>query len=93
MASIVICMELRRLFYDLKKRIKRHTNYLRVIEKMEKRFCFLKFFFRRKFIFFYLMFRFPWANKDELDEPDKCAVCWDKLDKARKLPCSHMFHQ
>ena len=39
------------------------------------------------------MFRFPWANKDELDEPDKCAVCWDKLDKARKLPCSHMFHQ
>lgn len=72
MASIVICMELRRLFSDLRKRIKRHSNYLKVIEKMEK--------------------RFPWANKDELEENDKCAICWENLDKARRLPCSHMFH-
>jgi autocrine motility factor receptor len=72
MASLVICMELKRLFFDLKKRMKRHSNYLRVIEKMEK--------------------KFPWANKDELVYSDKCAVCWEKLDEARRLPCSHIFH-
>ena len=73
MASLVICMELKRLFFDLKKRMKRHSNYLRVIEKMEK--------------------KFPWATKEELVDSDKCAVCWEKLDEARRLPCSHIFHQ
>ena len=73
MASIVVCMELRRLFFEIKKRIKRHSNYLRVIEKMEK--------------------RFPWASVSDLIEIDKCAVCWERLDKARKLPCGHLFHQ
>lgn len=72
MASLVICMELKRLFFDLKKRMKRHSNYLRVIEKMEK--------------------KFPWATKEELVDSDKCAVCWEKLDEARRLPCSHIFH-
>jgi autocrine motility factor receptor len=73
MASLVICMELKRLFFDLKRRMKRHSNYLKVIEKMEK--------------------RFPWATPEELENSDKCAVCWDKLDNARRLPCSHIFHQ
>ena len=52
--------------------MKRHSNYLKVIEKMEK--------------------RFPWATQEELENSDKCAVCWDVLDKARRLPCSHIFH-
>jgi autocrine motility factor receptor len=73
MASLVICMELKRLFFDLRRRMKRHSNYLRVIEKMER--------------------KFPWASDDELKDSDKCAVCWEKLDKARRLPCSHVFHQ
>lgn len=73
MASLVICMELKRLFIELKRRIRRHSNYLRVIEKMEK--------------------KFPWASQDELIDSDKCPVCWETLDKARKLPCSHIFHQ
>ena len=72
MASLVICMELKRLFFDLKRRMKRHSNYLRVIEKMER--------------------KFPWANDEELLNSDKCAVCWETLDKARRLPCSHVFH-
>lgn len=72
MASLVICMELKRLFFDLKRRMKRHSNYLKVIEKMEK--------------------RFPWATSQELENSDKCAVCWDKLENARRLPCSHIFH-
>lgn len=73
MASLVICMELKRLFFDLRRRVKRHTNYLRVIEKMEK--------------------RFPWASQEELTNSEKCAVCWEILDKGRRLPCSHVFHQ
>ena len=72
MASLVICMELKRLFVDLRRRMRRHSNYLRVIEKMEK--------------------RFPWANQAELSYSEKCAVCWEKLDKARRLPCAHVFH-
>lgn len=73
MASLVICMELKRLFIELKRRLRRHSNYLRVIEKMEK--------------------KFPWATEEELIDSDKCAVCWENLDKARRLPCSHIFHQ
>jgi autocrine motility factor receptor len=73
MASLVICMELKRLFIELKRRLRRHANYLRVIEKMEK--------------------KFPWASQEEMIDLDKCAVCWEKLDQARKLPCSHIFHQ
>lgn len=72
MASLVICMELKRLFFDLKRRIRRHSNYLKVIDKMER--------------------RFPWASQEELDMTDKCAVCWENLEKARRLPCSHVFH-
>jgi len=72
MASLVICMELKRLFFDLKRRIRRHSNYLKVIDKMER--------------------RFPWATQEELDVTDKCAVCWENLEKARRLPCSHVFH-
>lgn len=73
MASLVICMELKRLFIDFRLRLKRHSNYLRVIEKMEK--------------------KFPWASQEELVDSDKCAVCWENLLKAKKLPCSHIFHQ
>lgn len=74
MASLVICMEIKRLFIDLQKRMKRHSNYLRVLEKMEK--------------------KIPWATQEEIESNDnKCAVCWENMDKARRLPCSHMFHQ
>lgn len=23
---------------------------------------------------------------------DNCAICWEKMDTARKLPCAHLFH-
>ncbi len=73
MASLVVCMELKRLFVELKRRLRRHANYLRVLDKMEK--------------------KFPWASAAELAHTDKCAVCWEHLDAARRLPCSHIFHQ
>ena len=38
MASLVIFMQLRYLFHEVQKRIRRHKNYLRVINNMEARF-------------------------------------------------------
>ncbi|XP_054710574.1 E3 ubiquitin-protein ligase AMFR-like [Uloborus diversus] len=36
---------------------------------------------------------YPIATKEEIDSnSDDCAICWDKMDSARKLPCGHMFH-
>lgn len=36
---------------------------------------------------------FPMANKEDLDKnSDDCAICWDEMESARKLPCGHLFH-
>ncbi|CAL1289605.1 unnamed protein product [Larinioides sclopetarius] len=36
---------------------------------------------------------FPLATKEELEaNTDDCAICWDKMETARKLPCGHLFH-
>ncbi|XP_071054003.1 E3 ubiquitin-protein ligase AMFR-like [Onthophagus taurus] len=36
---------------------------------------------------------YPMATPEELsDNSDNCAICWEKMDAARKLPCSHLFH-
>jgi len=36
---------------------------------------------------------FPMATSQELENNrDDCAICWDKMESARKLPCSHLFH-
>ncbi|RNA42947.1 E3 ubiquitin- ligase AMFR-like [Brachionus plicatilis] len=73
MASLVICMEIKRLVIDLQKRMKRHSNYLKILDKMEK--------------------KIPWATQEELNLNDNtCAVCWEIMERARRLPCSHMFH-
>ncbi|XP_065676538.1 E3 ubiquitin-protein ligase AMFR-like [Hydra vulgaris] len=37
--------------------------------------------------------RFQLATQDELNEvADHCAICWDSMETARKLPCGHFFH-
>lgn len=37
---------------------------------------------------------YPLASADDISEnSDICAICWDKMDIARKLPCSHLFHK
>ncbi len=38
MASLVICMQLRYLFHEFQRRVKRHKNYLRVVNSMEARY-------------------------------------------------------
>ncbi|KAK3579007.1 hypothetical protein CHS0354_034804 [Potamilus streckersoni] len=73
MASLVICMQLRYLFYEFQRRIKRHKNYRRVVKNMEA--------------------RFPMATQEEIKKnSDDCAICWEKMESARKLPCGHLFH-
>ena len=37
MASLVILMQLRYLFYEFQRRIKRHKNYRKVVKNMEER--------------------------------------------------------
>ncbi|XP_023695483.1 E3 ubiquitin-protein ligase AMFR-like [Paramormyrops kingsleyae] len=37
--------------------------------------------------------RFALATPEELaDNDDDCAICWDSMQAARKLPCGHLFH-
>ncbi|XP_067927923.1 E3 ubiquitin-protein ligase AMFR-like isoform X2 [Watersipora subatra] len=73
MASIVIWMQVRHLFNEIRKRITRHRSYLSIVKSMEERFTV--------------------ATEDEIKQyDDNCAICWDKMSKARKLPCGHMFH-
>jgi autocrine motility factor receptor len=34
------------------------------------------------------------ATADDLQQnSDNCAICWEKMLTARKLPCSHLFHE
>lgn len=36
---------------------------------------------------------YPLATQDDLNHnSDNCAICWEKMDQARKLPCGHIFH-
>ncbi|KAK8783300.1 hypothetical protein V5799_010335 [Amblyomma americanum] len=74
MASLVILMQLRYLFYEIQRRVKKHKNYLRVVKHMEA--------------------NYPMATADELEKnSDDCAICWDHMESARKLPCGHLFHK
>lgn len=37
---------------------------------------------------------YPMASSKELAEnSDNCAICWEKMESARKLPCTHLFHK
>ncbi|CAH0551458.1 unnamed protein product [Brassicogethes aeneus] len=73
MASLVICMQMRYLFYEIQRKYKKHRNYLWVRNHLEQ--------------------NYPMATVEELTEnSDNCAICWEKMDSARKLPCNHLFH-
>lgn len=37
MASLVLCMQLRHLFYEIKKKLAKHRSYVRIIKCMESR--------------------------------------------------------
>ncbi|XP_068620240.1 E3 ubiquitin-protein ligase AMFR-like [Battus philenor] len=36
---------------------------------------------------------YPMASKEEVEKnEDNCAICWEPMKEARKLPCAHLFH-
>ncbi|XP_030649988.1 E3 ubiquitin-protein ligase AMFR [Chanos chanos] len=73
MAGLVVFMQLRSLYQELKHRLRRHKNYLRIMNAMEA--------------------RFTMATAEELAaNDDDCAICWESMHTARKLPCGHLFH-
>ncbi|XP_065832355.1 E3 ubiquitin-protein ligase AMFR-like [Oscarella lobularis] len=73
MASLVIFMQLRTLYAEMRKRIDKHRNFVRVSQSLDT--------------------RFPLATKEQLEgNDDNCAICWDKMENARLLPCNHLFH-
>ncbi|XP_071443780.1 E3 ubiquitin-protein ligase AMFR-like [Hetaerina americana] len=73
MASLVICMQLRYLAHEVRRRLQRHCNYLCVLKHMQD--------------------NYPMATEEDLSaNSDNCAICWEKMDAARKLPCNHLFH-
>lgn len=40
------------------------------------------------------IYSYPMASGEELSEnSDNCAICWEKMESARKLPCTHLFHK
>lgn len=42
----------------------------------------------------YHIYSYPLASQDDLSENcDNCAICWEKMETARKLPCGHLFHK
>ncbi|KAL0279648.1 UNVERIFIED_CONTAM: hypothetical protein PYX00_001155 [Menopon gallinae] len=73
MASLVIFMQLKYLFSEIQRKIRKHRNYLWVLNHVEK--------------------NYPMATPEELSKhKDNCAICWEELESARKLPCTHLFH-
>uniref|UniRef100_H2Y5L2 RING-type domain-containing protein n=1 Tax=Ciona savignyi TaxID=51511 RepID=H2Y5L2_CIOSA len=37
--------------------------------------------------------QFPQASREEIEaQEDQCAICWEPMENARKLPCGHFFH-
>lgn len=42
----------------------------------------------------FVLSRFPMATREEIeDHNDNCAVCWERMESSRKLPCGHLFHK
>ena len=34
------------------------------------------------------------ATQEDLElNADDCAICWERMESARKLPCGHLFHK
>uniref|UniRef100_A0A7E4VNB6 RING-type domain-containing protein n=1 Tax=Panagrellus redivivus TaxID=6233 RepID=A0A7E4VNB6_PANRE len=53
----------------------------------------LKKYVRHQRIVAHINETYPEATKEDLLKHDSCTICWDLMDKARKLPCGHIFHE
>eukprot|EP00794_Sanderia_malayensis_P018789 gene18789-20680_t len=74
MASLVLYWNIRKIFSEIKKKIRKHRIYCTITQKVKEKFESL--------------------TTEELDKvEDHCAICWEDMNKAKKLPCGHIFHQ
>ncbi len=76
MASLVIFMQLRVLYAQLRSRLRRHGNYRRMLNIVQLS-CPLE--------------ELKFESELELED-NKCAICWEPVATARRLPCGHHFH-
>ncbi|CAF1366377.1 unnamed protein product [Adineta steineri] len=84
MSSLIFFMQLKPLFNELTQRLKRHKSYRLAMILMQKKYPLLtKYDLEEKF-------RLQ-NHTSTLDEV--CSICWEKFEKARCLPCGHLFHE
>ncbi|CAM2704568.1 unnamed protein product [Rotaria socialis] len=84
MSSLIFFMQLKPLFNELTQRLKRHKSYRNAMIRMEKKYPLLtKYDLEQKYM--------KQNHVSSLDEV--CSICWEKFEKARCLPCGHLFHQ
>jgi len=77
MASLVIFMQLRVLYAQLVGRLRRYSNYRRILNLVNS-VCPLE--------------EFDKSKSDDAENDNQCAICWENATVARRLPCSHIFH-
>jgi len=84
MSSLIFFMQLKPLFNELTQRLKRHKSYRNAMIRMEKKYPLLtKHDLEQKYL--------KQNHISSLEEI--CSICWEKFEKARCLPCGHLFHQ
>ena len=59
---------------------------------------FVQYYYNHRLAYFLICsfwnLRFAVATSEELvANNDDCAICWDSMSTARKLPCGHLFHK
>ncbi|CAF3827749.1 unnamed protein product [Rotaria sp. Silwood1] len=84
MSSLIFFMQLKPLFNELTQRLKRHKLYRMAMIRMEKKYPLLtKYDLERKY-----------RQQNYLSTLEEvCSICWEKFEKARRLPCGHLFHE
>lgn len=84
MSSLIFFMQLKPLLNELTQRLKRHKSYRNAMIRMEKKYPLLtKYDLEQKYL--------KQNHISSLEEI--CSICWEKFEKARCLPCGHLFHQ
>ncbi|CAF2809092.1 unnamed protein product [Rotaria sp. Silwood2] len=84
MSSLIFFMQLKPLFNELTQRLKRHKLYRMAMIRMENKYPLLtKYDLEQKY-----------SQKNYLSTLEEvCSICWEKFEKARCLPCGHLFHE
>lgn len=66
--------------------VKMHTLYMEICRRHKRHKNYL-------LVIQLMESNFSMASKEDIDNnSDDCAICWDEMETARKLPCGHLFH-